>query len=74
MSESPWHAIPIETGREEDGRHWADIPALPGVMAYGTTRAAAVQSVQALALRVAADLIDAGESIPAPLDRLFVIA
>jgi len=74
MSESVWHAIPIETGREADGRHWADVPALPGVMAYGTTQEAAVQAAQALALRVAADLLDAGEALPAPFEQLFAVA
>jgi hypothetical protein len=28
--------IPIVVGREEDGRWWADIESMPGVMAYGT--------------------------------------
>jgi predicted RNase H-like HicB family nuclease len=42
----------VEIEREEDGRWIAEIPALPGVMAYGKTQAEAVASVQALALRV----------------------
>ena len=74
MPESPWNAIPIETGREDDGRYWADIPTLPGVMTYGRTPDAAIQAVQALALRVAADLIDAGEPLPKPFERLFAVA
>jgi hypothetical protein len=43
----------VEIDREEDGRWMAEIPALPGVMAYGKTQAEGVTSVQALALRVA---------------------
>ena len=74
MPASPWSAIPIETGREADGRFWADVPSLPGVMAYGATAEAAVQAVQALALRVAADLIDAGEPLPEPFEGLFAVA
>jgi predicted RNase H-like HicB family nuclease len=31
-------SIPIIVGREEDGRRWADIESMPGVMAYGETR------------------------------------
>jgi hypothetical protein len=27
-------SIPIVIGREEDGRWWADIESMPGVMAY----------------------------------------
>jgi len=48
-------SIPIVLGREEDGRWWADIESMPGVMAYGDTRDAAIANVRALALRVAAD-------------------
>jgi predicted RNase H-like HicB family nuclease len=56
-------SIPIVVGREEDSRWWADIEAMPGVMAYGDTREAAIAAVRALALRVAADCIEQGEGI-----------
>ncbi|MGH9439796.1 MAG: type II toxin-antitoxin system HicB family antitoxin [Terriglobia bacterium] len=36
----------------------AEIPSLPGVMAYGTTKPEAVAKAQALALRVLADRIE----------------
>jgi len=42
-------SIPITVGREEDGRWWADIEAMPGVMAYGGTRELAIAAVRALA-------------------------
>jgi predicted RNase H-like HicB family nuclease len=45
----------IEFEREDDGRWLAEIPQLPGVMAYGVTKADAEVSVTALALRVIAD-------------------
>ncbi len=48
-------SIPIVIGREEDGRWWADIEWMPGVMAYGESRELAIDAVRALALRVAAD-------------------
>jgi predicted RNase H-like HicB family nuclease len=60
-------SIPILVGREDDGRWWADIESMPGVMGYGATREAAIAAVRALALRVAADCIDHGEEVP---DRL----
>jgi len=60
-------SIPILVGREEDGRWWADIESMPGVMAYGQTRESAIAAVRALCLRVAADCIDHGEEVPAPL-------
>jgi predicted RNase H-like HicB family nuclease len=55
-------SIPIVVGREEDGRWWADIEAMPGVMAYGATRESAISVVRALALRVATDCIEHGET------------
>lgn len=64
-------AIPIHAGREEDGRWWADIESMPGVMAYGETRQSAIASVRALALRVAADCVEHGEGVPAPFAVVF---
>jgi predicted RNase H-like HicB family nuclease len=45
----------IEVEREEDGRWIAEVPDLPGVMAYGNDRASAVAKVQDLARRVLAE-------------------
>jgi predicted RNase H-like HicB family nuclease len=67
-------SIPIVVGREEDGRWWADIESMPGVMAYGATRESAIAAVRALALRVAADCIDHGEEIPEPFMKVFSVA
>lgn len=74
METSAVESIPIVLGREDDGRWWADIESMPGVMAYGDTRDSAVAAVRALALRVAADCIDHGEEVPGPLAKLFSIA
>ena len=63
----------IEFEREEDGRWIAEIEALPGVMAYGATRAEARGRVEALALRTLADRIEHGEKVPEVGD-LFVVA
>lgn len=49
----------IEFEHEEDGRWIAEISELPGVMAYGATQAEAEAAVEALALRVIADRIEA---------------
>ena len=67
-------SIPIVVGREDNGRWWADIELMPGVMAYGPTRDAAVDAVRTLALRVAADCIDHGEEVPEPLARVFSVS
>ena len=62
----------IEIDREEDGRWIGEVPDLPGVLAYGASREEAVAKAEALALRVIADRLDHGESIP-ELDDLFAI-
>jgi predicted RNase H-like HicB family nuclease len=54
----------IEFEREDDGRWLAEVPALPGVMAYGATRAEARGKVEVLALRTLADRIEHGEQVP----------
>ncbi len=48
----------VETEIEADGRWIAEVPDLPGVLAYGQTEKEAVASAQALALRVLADRIE----------------
>jgi predicted RNase H-like HicB family nuclease len=48
----------IEFDREADGRWIAEIPELPGVLAYGNTQQEAEGKVEALALRVIADKIE----------------
>jgi predicted RNase H-like HicB family nuclease len=62
----------IEIEREIDGRWLAEVPDLPGVMAYGSTRAEAIASVKALALRALADRIEHGEEVPA-LQEVFTV-
>jgi predicted RNase H-like HicB family nuclease len=56
--------LTIEIEQEDDGRWLAEVPAIPGVLAYGRTRAEAIERVQALALRALADRLDHGETIP----------
>lgn len=48
----------IEFEQEDDGRWIAEIPSLPGVMAYGVSRREAESKVEALALRVIADSLE----------------
>ena len=56
--------LPIETEREDDGRWIAEVTTLSGVMVYGQTREEAIARVEALALRVLADRVKHGESVP----------
>lgn len=63
--------LTLEIDQETDGRFLAEIPELPGVLAYGATRDEAVARVQALALRVLADRLENGEPAPSLLPRDF---
>ena len=60
----------IEFDREVDGRWIAEIPMLPGVMAYGATKRDVLRRVSAVALRTLADKVEHGRT-PTPVSRLF---
>jgi len=71
MKKAPAYKLKIEFTREVDGRWIADIPALPGVTVYGKTRKQALAAAEALALRVIADPIEHGESVPGEMTLSF---
>ena len=54
----------LECEREDDGRWIAEVPQLPGVLAYGATADEAMSKAEILALRVLADRLEHGESRP----------
>jgi len=54
----------IELELEEDGRWIAEVPDLPGVLAYAPTREKAIARVEALALRILAQRLENDEKIP----------
>lgn len=56
--------LDIESEREEDGRWLAEVPQLPGVLAYGSTRDEAIAKAQVLALRVLAERLEHAGSEP----------
>lgn len=58
--------LSIESELEDDGRWLAEVPQLPGVLAYGETRDQALSKAQVLALRVLAERLE-GEGSPEPL-------
>jgi predicted RNase H-like HicB family nuclease len=60
----------IEIDREEDGRWIAEVEDLSGVTVYGETREEAIQKVKTLALRVIADCLENGESLPQQIESL----
>ena len=62
----------VEIEQETDGRWIAEVPDLPGVLAYGGTREEAVTRAQAPSLRVLAERLEHGEDIP-QVDAVFSI-
>ncbi len=56
--------LTLECEREADGRWLAEVPVLPGVLAYGATSAEALAKAEVLALRVLAERIEHGEARP----------
>lgn len=54
--------LAVEAEQETDGRWIAEIPRIPGALAYGADRLEAISRAEALALRVLADRLDHGES------------
>ena len=65
--------LTVDFDREQDSRWIAEIPALPGCLAYGTTREEALARVEALALRVMADRLEHGEAMPDQANVSFVV-
>jgi predicted RNase H-like HicB family nuclease len=57
----------IECELEEDGRWLAEVPQLPGVLSYGTSREEAMAKAEVLALRVLAERLENGESRAHPI-------
>ena len=55
--------LSIQIEQEDDGRWLGEVMELPGVLAYGQTRAEAVARVQVLALRVLADQNEHSEAL-----------
>ena len=56
--------LKVEIEQEEDGRWIAEVPDLPGVMAYGANPDEARARAQALALRVVAGRLDTARPGP----------
>ncbi|MDX2224662.1 MAG: type II toxin-antitoxin system HicB family antitoxin [Rhodospirillaceae bacterium] len=56
--------LKLEIEREEDGRWIAEISGIPSAMSYGKSREEAVARTEALALRILADRVEHGESVP----------
>lgn len=64
----------IEHEQESDGRWVAEVPELPGVLAYGSTSLEAMSKAEVLALRVIADRLEHNESRPVAINISIPIA
>lgn len=62
--------LAIELEQEDDGRWIAEIDELDGVLVYGDTKEEAIKNVKTLALRVIADRLENGESLPQQVESL----
>jgi predicted RNase H-like HicB family nuclease len=56
--------LTLECEQEVDGRWLAEVPQLPGVLAYGRSPNDAMAKAQVLALRVLAERLEHGEAAP----------
>lgn len=57
----------LECEREDDGRWLAEVAELPGVLAYGGSASEAMARAEVLALRVLAEQLEHGESVPSDI-------
>jgi len=64
----------VEHEREDDGRWLAEVPELPGVLAYGATADEAMAKAEVLALRVLAERLESNEVGPQPISIGFAAA
>lgn len=63
----------LQVEQEDDGRWLAEVPELPGVLAYGASSDEATVRAETLALRVIADRMERGEAGPQSI-RLLLAA
>lgn len=66
--------LQLEIEQEADGRWIAEVPQLPGVLAYGATADEAMAKAEVLALRVIAEQLEHGEAKPQPVSITFSAA
>jgi antitoxin HicB len=63
----------VDLKEEDDGRWSASIPVLPGCSSWGYSRQEALGNIKDAAEIYIEDMIDAGEGIPGPSDKIEVI-
>jgi predicted RNase H-like HicB family nuclease len=66
--------LTIQLEQEVDGRWIAEVPEVPGSLAYGASPTEATAKVKALTLRILADRLEHGEADAALRDITFAAA
>lgn len=66
--------LTLECEQEVDGRWIAEVPELPGVLAYGESAAEAMSKAEILALRVIADRLENDASEPVSINFSLPVA
>ncbi|HET6914151.1 MAG TPA: type II toxin-antitoxin system HicB family antitoxin [Rhodanobacteraceae bacterium] len=64
----------LQSEQEADGRWLAEVPEIPGVLAYGATADEAMAKAETLALRVLAERLENGEARPQAIRFLLAAA
>ena len=67
------YVLKVALQEEDDGRWSASIPALPGCSSWGYSREEALANIKDAAEIYIEDMIDAGEELPGPSDKIEVI-
>jgi predicted RNase H-like HicB family nuclease len=67
------YVLKVSLQEEEDGRWSASIPSLPGCTSWGYSREEALTNIKDAAEIYIEDMIDAGEGLPSPSDKIEII-
>lgn len=67
------YILKVSLQKEEDGRWSALIPILPGCSSWGYSREEALTNIKDAAEIYIEDMMDAGEALPVPSDKLEVL-
>jgi antitoxin HicB len=67
------YVLKVSLQEEEDGRWSASIPSLPGCTSWGYSCEEALTNIKDAAEIYIEDMIDAGEGLPSPSDKIEII-
>ena len=65
--------LKVTLNEEEDGRWSASVPALPGCSSWGYSKQEALDNIKDAAEIYIEDMIESGEALPVPSDKIEVI-